>query len=505
MIKKALTLIFLSLIGFYPYIFGDLFIVTNTQDSGPGSLRQAILDSNGALATLNNIHFNIPGSGTHIIIPLSDLPDITHPVIIDGYTQPGSSPATEKHPALIAIEIQGTHTLTAGLNLATGSDHSIIRGLAINSCTFTPAIQLLSDSNTIEGSFIGTDAQGEVSLPNFNGIQILSSNNLVGGHSPAQRNVIAGTNQLSADTESNTAVVQPGNNIFIAGNSNSIQGNYIGINKFGNAPIGFSDIGIFIRTGDGNLIGGTKSQGNVISGNLFAGILVGYNRSNPLPITNTVISGNLIGTNAKGKRQVPNGHGIAFFQNSSNTLIGGLHRTNRNIISGNHVNGIILASHWQGISSPNFGGANSPLSGPTLIQGNIIGLDITGRKPLGNRLDGILLGEGTNHTLIGGDTKAAGNIISGNHRNGIYLQAYANHNVVKGNIIGLNIKKKTKTGNHRFGVQIGSLLSPANDNVVDNNVIVGNRKGSIFIDKNSVNNLVIGNKTGKKFRHHLGD
>ena len=67
-------------------------IVTNTLDGGLGSLRQAILDANFTTRFIDNIGFNIPGSGPHTIQPGSALPDITDPVIIDGYTQSGASP-----------------------------------------------------------------------------------------------------------------------------------------------------------------------------------------------------------------------------------------------------------------------------------------------------------------------------------------------------------------------------------------------------------------------------
>ena len=65
------------------------FTVTNTNYSGPGSLRQAILDANASPSS-DAIAFSIPGLGPHTIQPLSALPTITDPVTIDGYTQPGS-------------------------------------------------------------------------------------------------------------------------------------------------------------------------------------------------------------------------------------------------------------------------------------------------------------------------------------------------------------------------------------------------------------------------------
>src|SRR5262245_48225285 len=65
------------------------FIVTTSDDSGSGTLRQAILDAN-ATPGPDAIQFNIPGAGPHTIRPESFLPDITDPLVIDGYTQAGA-------------------------------------------------------------------------------------------------------------------------------------------------------------------------------------------------------------------------------------------------------------------------------------------------------------------------------------------------------------------------------------------------------------------------------
>jgi hypothetical protein len=65
--------------------------VTNTNDSGAGSLRQAISDDNVS-SNLNRIHFGIGSTcGPRIINLATPLPTITGPVVIDGYTQPGSA------------------------------------------------------------------------------------------------------------------------------------------------------------------------------------------------------------------------------------------------------------------------------------------------------------------------------------------------------------------------------------------------------------------------------
>ena len=59
---------------------GRTILVTNTSDSGPGSLRQAILDSNADAGDVDRISFNIPGTGVRTIAPLTGLPAITQPV-----------------------------------------------------------------------------------------------------------------------------------------------------------------------------------------------------------------------------------------------------------------------------------------------------------------------------------------------------------------------------------------------------------------------------------------
>jgi len=84
------------------------FTVTNTNDSGAGSLRQAILDAN-ATTGADLINFNIAGTDVHTIAPASELPKITGPVTINGYTQPGAHPNTRAvgSDAVLKIEISG--------------------------------------------------------------------------------------------------------------------------------------------------------------------------------------------------------------------------------------------------------------------------------------------------------------------------------------------------------------------------------------------------------------
>ena len=68
--------------------------VTNTNDGGSGSLRQAILDAS-ANPGADTIPFDAMASGVQTIPPATALRTITEVVTIDGYTQPNSSVNTD--------------------------------------------------------------------------------------------------------------------------------------------------------------------------------------------------------------------------------------------------------------------------------------------------------------------------------------------------------------------------------------------------------------------------
>ena len=102
----------------------SIFSVTNTADSGPGSLRQAILDAN-ANPGADMITFNIPGPNPHVIQPSSsDLPTITDSVFIDGTTQPG-------YIYTPLIQLDGALLGGAGIGLSITASSCKVRALAI--------------------------------------------------------------------------------------------------------------------------------------------------------------------------------------------------------------------------------------------------------------------------------------------------------------------------------------------------------------------------------------
>ena len=122
-------------------------LVTNLDDSGPGSLRQAILDANAGIGN-EVIDFAIPGSGVQTIEPISPLPAISRSVFIDGSTQPGFAGSP-----LIALAGQWAG-VTGGLEVR-GSSLSVL-GLSIDRYTF--GTDNFPDSLTIESapSVVGT-------------------------------------------------------------------------------------------------------------------------------------------------------------------------------------------------------------------------------------------------------------------------------------------------------------------------------------------------------------
>ncbi len=274
--------------------------VTNTNDSGAGSLRQAITTANASVGVKDTISFNIPGTGLHTITPLSVLPTITDPLVIDGYTQPGSSPNTLAvgDNSLHRIELNGNGAAFKALIVTAGN--STVRGLVINNFNgngSTVAITPQTNGgNTVQGCFLGLNAAGTAAATNRDyGVDIESSpNNVIGGTTPAARNVISGNNT----------------GILVNGPSSSgttIQGNYIGVNVAGTAALTSGGVsqsvtGILIGlngagTGSSNnTIGGaTAAARNVVSGNASNNVFL-----NDPTITANKIQGNYIGTNAAG-------------------------------------------------------------------------------------------------------------------------------------------------------------------------------------------------------------
>lgn len=270
-------------------VVADTYPVTNTNDSGAGSLRQAILDANGH-GGLDNISFNIPGPGVRTITPATELPAITGPLTIDGYTQPGSSANTlaSGDNAVLLIEISGALVGNAGNGLVLGptAPGSTVRGLVINRFAGN-GILIQSNGNTVAGNFIGTDASGTGALGNsLDGISLQASSNTIGGTTTTARNIISANGRHGISLGGGTTVAQ----------NNLVQTNFIGTDVTGAQLLGNGGDGVYAISATNNMIGGTISRAgtppaNVIAGNAGSGVGVDAG------VTGLAIKGNSIHSN----------------------------------------------------------------------------------------------------------------------------------------------------------------------------------------------------------------
>ena len=97
------------------------------------TLRAAIQQANHTTGA-DTINFVIPGSGVHTIAPAIGLPEITGPVSINGYSQPGSHPNTKAvgADAVLKIELSGASSVEPAMGLRLNTANSAVKGLAIN-------------------------------------------------------------------------------------------------------------------------------------------------------------------------------------------------------------------------------------------------------------------------------------------------------------------------------------------------------------------------------------
>jgi hypothetical protein len=402
------------------------FTVTNTNDAGPGSLRQAILDAN-ATPGADTIAFNIPGTGVRTISPLSSLPALTDDggTTIDGYTQPGSSPNTLLlgDNAVLSVELSGTAAGAGAAGITTRSASNVIRGLVIN--RFDVGISIQRSGNLVTGCFVGTDPGGSLSLGNRIGVELNQlgadvDSVAIGGASPAYRNLVSGNSDAGIAGQ---AVVD-----------SSVEGNYVGTTRTGMAALGNRGDGLVFGFCVRVTIGGkAPGAGNLISGNSLRGINLGASQEN-------LIQGNLIGTNATGSAALPNLVGIGLAQSITNK-IGGSAIGEGNVISGNSQDGIFLANCQNHV-----------------VQGNFIGTDSAGLLPIPNLGHGMSIFAFSNGHTIGGQGPAERNVVAYNGHAGIAVGRDALDTSVGNRFSGNSIHD-----NGGLGIDLGADGVSAND------------------------------------------
>ncbi len=359
------------------------FTVNTTNDTGIGSLRQAIIDANNAVGQ-DSIDFTLPGAGPHIIQPLTNLPTITDALLIDGYTQNGSSANTQLlgTDANLQVILDGsinTSLPTVGLTVQTNG--SSIAGLSIVGFP-TIGVLLSSGATLVSGNFIGVLPDGVTTQFNGIGIHIesnLSQFNLIGGSVVANKNLISG-NIFDA--------------ILVESHSNRIMGNIIGVDRTGSIALSqnTNTAGVRIINADNNIVGGTlPAERNLISANGSGGIFI----DGTFSANNTQVINNIIGLDADAIQAIGNGMSPGITMSDATDSI-----LRDNIVSGNAT----------GISLTN-------LSRDNTFENNLIG----GTATTGNFIAGMFIQNGAGPNNIGNPNNQIGNIISFNG-NGVIVE-----------------------------------------------------------------------------------
>lgn len=538
-----------------PAVVGCRWCVNVSEDTGDGacdgncSLRDAL-----TVATYDNFYaydicFDIPGDGVHTIQPTSVLPDIPSQVRINGYTQGVSYPAHSigVDDAQLNIVIDGSNLAAGTYGLRTEGIDVLIQGLSIvgfDSSYSSSGILLASGSSNalIRGNYIGLLPDGS-EHPNNIGItiesmaenhQILSMVESPGGMvQNFYRNLIGGNNVYGIYVQGNHNTIE-GNWIGLAPNTQEVRSNsygvYINLNTIGNEAVnntvvGNSSYGIYSRSPaeiSHNYVGIVSSVilpmgGDPgLYGNGYYGI---YNLSPDSQIHHNIVSGNSNGIRISGEGNQVYLNQIGSLLNG--TLVGnqgyGLYVTGRYNLIGSHPGqansgNTIIGNGGDGIYLS--GGFND--SGPNnQINGNYIGTNSSGDANLGNQGHGINLSN-SSYNYVG---NLESNIISGNGSSGLYLKGqtfefgglvfeYGDHNVVGNNYIGLAPDGQSFLGNGGHGIVVegaryNQIGLPNEGNVIGGNLgegilIQGERSSeniiqANFIGTNATGNGVVGN------------
>ena len=497
------------------------FVVRNTNDAGPGSLRQAILDANADPTTADEITFAIPGTGVQAILPATELPLITGPVDINGYSQPGSQPAEPPSsgnpagvPARPLVALFGTSSIPAGTDgLVVVGPQVVIRGLVVTGFNRTSPTTVAAGILFFGPSAVGGGVLGSFIGPHADGTGCGSGNEV---------------GVLIAGGARNVSVGQ----VFDGA------GNVIGCNRIGVAVVGSptnyvgqNRVGVNLRSGgttplvalrnsqNGVVIQGNGANGNTIAGNLIAytseafdsqtatnaGVLIGEAAHDNLIERNTLgfhyigirihdqgtgngpqrnrVLGNTIG---RIRIPIPTGPFAPVFETDAPSRGAGVEISNA---SDNDIGG---PSGGRNVISANEGGVViTGASRTNEVKGNYVGTDHTGSQARRNVQFGVFVGvtaaPGTpSENVIGGLSPGEGNVISGNGGEGVRLSGSENTLVV-GNLIGLAANGVSLLGNGSAGVaivrssgnRIGSLQTPSG-----RNRIAYNREGGVTVGAN---------------------
>lgn len=400
---------------------GQVWIVTTTDDeSGPCtedycSLRQAITAANDNTGP-DTINFDIsiddprydPATGQWTITLESSLPTLSNydSLTIDAIPiGPGDCPnaylVIDAASVPYGLEVTGANKTIKGVVIRNAQTHGLyVHGASAQGnqlmCSFVV-------SNTVDGVRIGGGAVG----------------NTIGGSGTDQGNLIA------FNGSDGVHITYPGTS------NNVVVGNRIGTDTDGAAA--WTNGGYGIRISNGALTNTVSS--NLASGNASGGVLISGNATH-----SNIVQDNRIGTNFNGDAAIAGQEdGVVISGAPANTV------GPDNLISGNERDGVRIEG---GYAKNN------------VVEGNYIGTNADGDDRISNKRLGVMLQSESSSSIIGGDTIADGNIISGNGYDGDYplyggvAILNSSSNVLRNNLIGTTMDGTGALPNGGHGVRL---------------------------------------------------
>jgi len=474
-------------------------MVTTVADSGPGSLRDAIMQANTAGGPFT-IQFGVTGR----IALTSALPDITSDVVIDGTTAPTY---VSGGPPLVQIDANGHGGLVFG-TAATGS----MSALSVTGAS-GDGVQILGSGVVLASNYIGLTPAGVAAGNGGDGVELArgSGANMIGGNSAEVSGAVS--NVISGNEGSGIRMVRS--------SQNTVQANYIGTDPAGATAVPNGIDGITLAdkstrntiggraftdsaTGQSNNPTGSEGSttpvfvvpplGNLVSGNERQGVTISDSSSR------NVLNGNFIGTTAGGDDGLGNrGNGVLIEDSDDNKLQGCRFQDDPfvyyNILSDNGKNGLRISN-----------------SDGTVVQANFFGVAADNTTLLGNGGNGLVVDGDSTDTQVGG-VIPLGNVIAGNTENGIVVKGKAGgfttfntfggllafkgaapngENGILVTATGGDILLRTNvfSGNDGNGIEIGGR---ATDVTVDPNIVGLNTRGDGVLS-NGANGILVTDK-----------
>lgn len=531
LIKKfnpfRILFVFLFFTIFVNQIKGNTYFVTTNSDSGPGSLRQAIIDANGNLGA-DVIEFNVGGGGAQSITVSTDLPVISEALTIDGTTQPGymGSPLISIGNTYSGNILQSNNSgamVYTALNLGkggTGGGIGIVTNnlssLTITNCVITNRSYALHLTNSANLTITNND---------FTDCAFSGSNGFVINMQSCTGSLSITGNTYGGNSFQGIRLAGGMTNIVVGDNTGNIQ---VGV------QLKEFSIPLLVETATNitleNLNFGKTSPGGYVSLGFVTGLTVNNciltNRVFSLYINN---SSNLSITNndfTNSGYSGSNGHVLNLesitgsLSVTGNTFGGATNNGIRlgnthNITFGANTGNIQVGNQLKEISVPIeiIGGSNNTITGLDLsrtVTGGYINIDnVSGitvsNNMITNRNHGIILSNSSNVTIVGNDFTNSG--VNGGWA--MYLQSLSGTLVATGNTFGGNtsqgirmgsISGKTigaTTGHIQVGNQLKEISVPIEIQGGSNDTITGldlaKTTSGGYINVNGINGLVITN------------